>query len=440
MERIPDELVLHIFSWLPLFQQTRLCEASQRLRALYPQAATGLTEPPALDDGCRCYMLYRHQIHGLIAACAAGRILPRGFYLHCFPRGPDSTHADAILDEHVAQVVGACGSSLHQLWICSNDMTDSVLDAVVAGCPRLVTLSLVCERVGTLEALAGSKSLRNVRLEEFADYHCDDPTSRRRISDESLTAFASLQLPLSRLCLKECQNLTDRSLEAIAECRTLTALDIDAGNGAGDFHEEALAALGQLRLREFTILCDETLGDDAFIPIAQGTGDALERLSLSQVCEGAEGREIAISDLTLFAFARCCPNLRELYLGVETGLTPQVVSAIAQLSRLEDLQLGDFHLRDQASTQAVIECVENLHQLRAFSIQGECDSEVAWSALLSRQLDPKRRMRYVWFPRRLPSISASAGTWDAYVNIQQGFMVSYSKFAFEDPWTVECGV
>ena len=96
-----------------------------------------------------------------------------------------------ITDRGLTAIAAGCGS-LTEL-DCSRcpKLTDASVKAVVAGCPSLTKLNL-----------------RNCKL----------------LSDEAVTAVASLT-ELHTLRIFGCRKLTNASIEALADCATLTTLD-----------------------------------------------------------------------------------------------------------------------------------------------------------------------------------------------------------------------
>eukprot|EP00742_Colponemidia_sp_Colp-10_P009931 GILJ01010869.1.p1 GENE.GILJ01010869.1~~GILJ01010869.1.p1 ORF type:complete len:576 (+),score=55.65 GILJ01010869.1:219-1946(+) len=197
--------------------------------------------------------------------------------------------------------------SLKRLHLAKCRLTDAALFSLAAGCPNLEILSLRwCLNItdeGLTSVAAACPNLQVLELKNCG-----------HISDVSLSALAQSCPHLSVLDLSWCKRVTDHGIQTlVASCRNLTSLDLSFCDIFSDVPTVNITA-------------------SSIIHMAQNE-PKIQSLSL-------DGLGSAVSDASLLALSRHCPDLIELGIFAPAALQPTTLSSLGRAcERLQTLRI-----------------------------------------------------------------------------------------------------
>ena len=241
--------------------------------------------------------------------------------LHLREHDPDSV--DHWPDAVVIKVAERC-TNLRFLELCCDILTDATMTAVALHCVHLQSLSLI-----------------------FVD----------RLSDAAIVTIVDQCVHLRSIQLAECEGLTD-PVAALENCQTLEEIDIE-GIRITDASIRNLGrggALTSIRMTDGTK--DVEISDASVIPLLTRC-ISLRTLSL-------QGRDMAVTNASVSAIARSCPELRELELGYGLNIHGVSVALLtSRCSKLRKLALSGVDIGD-TSCEAI---ARDLGDLRSLELQ-----------------------------------------------------------------------
>ncbi|KAJ3060080.1 hypothetical protein HK102_009672, partial [Quaeritorhiza haematococci] len=310
-----------------------------------------------------------------------------------------------------AAVVARCGN-LEELDLSQSFAfgCNPVLDAAVICCPNLKSLDIRGCRFTTYKLTALLSARPNLHLLDLRDctnlfstdyfYICkhlppnlkifrtgnDEQSSQGlypTFDDESLSLLSQRCETIEELTLNGCIHVTDVSVDLIVErwAKTLTYLDLQECRAVSDASAAGIAKLTQLRVLRLNLI--DQLTDAAVVPIATAC-TKLERVFL-WYC--------GISDASVTAFSRNCPNLWEIHLkGIPSITDKSIRSLVSHCHSLEILNLSWMPSLSDDTLDAIGDhCLE----LQTLFLSGSPASKRAWRRLVNAERTPRLSVLYV---------------------------------------------
>ncbi|KAF2352175.1 Leucine-rich repeat [Trinorchestia longiramus] len=298
-DRLADELVVKVFSFLPT---TSLCTVSRVCRRWYALA----WEPSLWTSIC----LAGDAVHADKALKQITRLLSRDTSVNCVQIEKVSLNGCSKLSDRGLSLVGRRCPELRHLEVkgCVNVTNVGIFELVtqcvnlvhldVTGCHQITCIHLSHQNcTDTVDSLLHSRQLYLQYLDMTDCYGLHDP---------GLKVIVRNCPQLLHLYLRRCINITDVGIKHIASyCQTLREASISDCVQVTDFGMYELAKLGP-NLRYLSVAKCDQISDAGIKQIARHCYK-LRYLNV-RGCE-------AVSDDSMEMVARSCPRLRALDIG-----------------------------------------------------------------------------------------------------------------------------
>lgn len=291
-DRLPDDVILHIFSWLGT---NELCSSSRVCRRWY-----NLAWDPSLWS---TIILHGERICADKAIKSIlRRLCGQGQNGSC-PGVKQLFIYDGakITDKGLTSLSRRCPELTHvQLQNCPT-LTDSSISELVTRCPCIQRLDLTgCSLVSCIDIILGPELPQKLLIQYL------DVTDCISIHDSSLRIILRNCPQLMYLYLRRCSRITDAVVKFVPfYCSSLRELSVSDCHLITDFALYELAKLGS-NLRYLSVAkCGQV--SDAGLKVIAKRCYKLRYLNV-RGCE-------AVSDDALAAVARSCPRLRALDIG-----------------------------------------------------------------------------------------------------------------------------
>ncbi|XP_043188259.1 F-box/LRR-repeat protein 7-like isoform X1 [Amphibalanus amphitrite] len=338
-DRVSDELILHIFSYL---STNELCYCARVCRRWYflvwePQLWTSITltgETTGADRALR-------QIVKLLCRDNPGTLC------HTVER-VELNGCARLTDRGLSLLARRCPELRHlELRGCSQVGDQAVMD-IVSHCPNLQHLDLTgCHRVRCLDlSQAGADHRLNLQYLDLTDCH--------NLTDDSLRVIARHCPQLQHLYMRRCEQLTDAGIRHVPSlCPGLREFSISDCSRVTDFSLRELARLGPT-LRYLSVAKCDRVSDAGVAQVAR----SCYKLRYLNV-RGCE----AVSDAALELVARCCQRLRALDIG-KCDVTDHGLKVLAQhCPNLKKLSVKSCEMISDAGVKYVAYYCRGLQQL-----------------------------------------------------------------------------
>lgn len=246
---------------------------------------------------------------------------------------------------------------------------------------KIKDLPLICDFVFAFVAISdtGLVAIGNSlpSLESLDVSHC------RRLTDKGFKAVVSGCRNLKRLHLPGCRLVTDSLLRTLSNCSKLEELGLASCpkiTDSGLCHlSEGPRHIKAIDLSKCTNVSDLGIGK-----IISSSGESLLSIKLLDCFK--------VTDVTVFAVAKSCPNLEVLVIGGCCDITDESLNAIVYScgKNLRSLRLDGCEKLTDLSLKSVISNCENLEALDI----GSCDkvTDVTFRTLTENEFDSKLRV------------------------------------------------
>lgn len=246
---------------------------------------------------------------------------------------------------------------------------------------KIKDLPLICDFVFAFVAISdtGLVAIGNSlpSLESLDVSHC------RRLTDKGFKAVVSGCRNLKRLHLPGCRLVTDSLLRTLSNCSKLEELGLASCpkiTDSGLCHlSEGPRHIKAIDLSKCTNVSDLGIGK-----IISSSGESLLSINLLDCFK--------VTDVTVFAVAKSCPNLEVLVIGGCCDITDESLNAIVYScgKNLRSLRLDRCEKLTDLSLKSVISNCENLEVLDI----GSCDkvTDVTFRTLTENEFDSKLRV------------------------------------------------
>ncbi|XP_043226730.1 F-box/LRR-repeat protein 7-like isoform X1 [Amphibalanus amphitrite] len=341
-DRLPDELILHIFSYL---STNELCFCARVCRRWYflvwePQLWTSITltgETTGADRALR-------QIVKLLCRDTPGTLC------HTVER-VELNGCARLTDRGLSLLARRCPQLRHlELRGCAN-VSNQALFEVVTNCPGLEHLDVTgCHRITCIdfssEALAGSERQLCLQYIDLTDCHS--------LTDAGLQVIVHNCPQLQHLYMRRCDQLTDLGIRHVPSyCVSLREFSISDCSRVTDYGLHELARLGPT-LRYLSVAkCDRV--SDAGVKQVARSCYKLRYLNV-RGCE-------AVSDASMEVVARCCQRLRALDIG-KCDVTDHGLKMLSQnCPNLKKLSVKSCEMISDAGIKFIAYYCRGLQQL-----------------------------------------------------------------------------
>ncbi|CAG9855149.1 unnamed protein product [Phyllotreta striolata] len=346
-DRLPDELVVKIFSFLSSVDLSLCAQVCRRfdILAWTPTLWRIITiedDHVSGDKAIRC-VLRQLCGQGKTGAC------PNVERIHI-------TSGAKLSEKSLLLLARRCPELTHlQLHACTN-LTNSIIHEIVTRCTNLQHLDITgCTKISCINITNDIQSTRKLQLQYL------DLSDCVALQDNGLLIIVRNSPLLSYLYLRRCVEITDAGLKYVPSfCSGLRELSVSDCSNITDFGLYELAKLGAT-LRYLSVAkCDQV--SDAGLKViakkcyklrylnARGceavSDDAINILARS--CTRLRALDIGkcdVSDAGLRSLAESCPNLKKLSLRNCDLVTDRGVQCIAYYCRgLQQLNIQDCQI------------------------------------------------------------------------------------------------
>lgn len=211
-----------------------------------------------------------------------------------------------------------------------------------------------------------------------------DVSNCKKLTDKGFTAVASGCHNLKMLCLDGCKLVTDSLLQTLSQnCSKLEELGLASCSKITDLGLCHLSE-GTRYIKALDVSKCTNVGDLGIGKIISSSGESLVSVKLLDCFK--------VTDVTVFALAKSCPNLEILVIGGCCDVTDESLRALIDScgENIKSLRLDGCEKLTDLSLKSVI---SNCRNLVALDI-GSCDkvTDVTFKTLVKNEFDSKLRV------------------------------------------------